>query len=70
MKYYTVQAVTNSKTIKVNKHFSTRDEAINYIFKLLPYNTQVEEEINKGNHNIEYICNNHSRFSISRQIAA
>lgn len=69
MKYYTAEAITNSKVIKVNKKFATRDEAINYAFKLLPFNTQVEEEINKGNHRIEYRCNNYNRFFVSRQFA-
>lgn len=70
MKYYTAEAITNSKTIKVNKRFATRDEAINYVFnKILPFNAQVEEEISKGNHRVEYRCNNYNRFIVSRQFA-
>lgn len=69
MKYYIAEAITNSKLIRIKKRFATRDEAINYVFRLLPHNAQVEEEINKGNHKIEYRCNNYNRFTVTRQLA-
>ena len=74
MKYYNLKAVVNGETISVNKKFSTRDRAINAFFKMLAVkiaNTQVEEIIEKGDkHTLEYICNNNSRFLVSRVLVA
>ena len=74
MKYYNLKAVVNGKTISVNKKFSTRDRAIDAFFRMVAVratNTQVEEIIEKGDkHNLEYICNNNSRFLVSRILVA
>ena len=74
MKYYNLKAVINGKTISVNKKFSTRNSAIDAFFRMAAVkamNTQVEEIIEKGDkHNLEYICNNNSRFLVSRVLVA
>jgi hypothetical protein len=66
MKYYTLSYVVEHKTVFVRRRFKTRDEAINYSFKKLPTSAQLLYEINKGNHNIEYVCNNFNRFWVAR----
>ena len=74
MKYYNLKAVVNGKAITVNKKFSTRNSAIDAFFKMVAVkamNTQVEEIIERGDkHNLEYICNNNSRFLVSRVLVA
>ena len=69
MKYYILDYVVNSRTISVRRKFKTRNDAIKYSFKKLPYNTELLYEINRGNHNVEYVCNNCNRFFITRCVA-
>ena len=69
MKYYTLNGVVDNKYFNVNKRFSTREEALLYAFKKLPATAEIQEEINKGNHLIEYKCAEKVRFFISRQFA-
>ena len=69
MKYYILSYVLDHKTISVRKKFKTRNAAIAYIFRKLPRSTELLYEINRGNHFIEYVCNNFNRFFISRCIA-
>lgn len=69
MKYYTLYGFINSSSFRINKKFKTRDDAINYAFKLLPSYCQVEAEIAHSKHSIEYICDNYNAFTVSRQVA-
>ena len=67
---YTLSGVLNGKRIKVNKLFSSRNAAINYMFQYYEdhffYNFQVEEEIVKSKHDIEYVYNYNNRFEVAR----
>lgn len=66
MTYYTLSYVLDHETVSVRRKFRTRDEAIAYTFKKLPYNAELLYEIDRGNHFIEYVCNNFNRFFVSR----
>ena len=69
MKYYILYGFANSKSFRASKKFKTRNDAINYAFRYLPLFTEVNEEIFKDKHTIEYVCNNYSSFTVSRQVA-
>ena len=72
MKYYTLEAIIKGKPVKFEKAFSTRDSAIDYMFKYYDKhfmsNLVVNEEIsvNGDKHNIEYVCDDFDRFRIKR----
>jgi hypothetical protein len=73
MKYYTLETINNGNTVKINKKFTTRDQAINYAFayferRFLNDSLQVEDEykINNDNHNVEYVLDYFNRFRINR----
>ena len=68
MKYYTLSYVLDSRTICVRRKFKTRTQAINYAFDKLTLRSQVMYEINRGNHFIEYVCNNFNRIFVNRCI--
>ncbi len=77
MKYYTLNAVVQGKAAKLKKSiFSSRNEAIDYMFKYYRnhfiYNIEVNEEYMVGNdkHSIEYVCDYYNRFTITRNIEA
>lgn len=67
---YTLSGVLNGKRILFNKKFSSRNAAINYMFKYYEdhyfYDFQVEEEIVKSKHDIEYVYNFNNRFEVAR----
>ena len=69
MKYYILNGIVDHKVVNVKKRFKTRDTAINYIFNRMKYDSQLIDEINHGDHNIEYVCNHNNRFFIRRYIA-
>ena len=69
MKYYILSYVLNSETVIVRKKFKSRNDAIDYTFKRMPMNTELLYEIERGAHNIEYVCNNSNRFFVSRCVA-
>ena len=73
MKYYTLEAIVQGRPVKLKRSmFTSRDEAINYMFDYYEehylYNMQVREEypIEDNKHRIEYLCNFHNRFIITR----
>lgn len=72
MKYYTLEAVVKGEAVKFEKVFSTRNSAIDYMFKYYDKhfmnNYAVNEEIsvNGDKHNIEYIIDDYDRFRINR----
>ena len=59
----------NNTVINFPKRFKTRTKAINYIFKKLPYNCELDYENEISKHNIEYVCNDHTRFFINRYLS-
>ncbi len=67
---YTLSGVLNGKNIKFKRLFSSRNAAIDYMFKYYEdhyfYNFQVEEEIIKSKHDIEYVYNYDNRFEVAR----
>ena len=67
---YTLSGVINGKRIIFNKKFASRDAAINYMFRYYEdegfYNFQVQEEIIKDEHDIEYVYNFNNRFEVAR----
>lgn len=67
---YKLTGIINGKTIKFNKRFSTREDAIaymlNYYEKEFVFNAQVEEEIYKEKHDVEYVINFYNRFEVAR----
>lgn len=73
MKYYTLTAIVNGRSVKLRRSlFSTRSDAIKYMFDYYEknniYTLEVQEEypINGNKHAIEYVCNFHNRFTITR----
>lgn len=69
VKYYTLSYTSDYKSIVVSRRFKTRNQAINYMFKKLPLSAQLSYEVDRGNHSIEYVCSNHSRFFVTRCFA-
>ena len=69
MKYYTLRGFVESNYFSISKKFKTREEAVDYAFKKLPAFSEIQEEINRGNHLIEYKCAEIVRFFISRHTA-
>ena len=65
-KNYTLYGCVGGKDFKINKHFKTRDKAIDYALMMLPLCSQVEEEIELKSDVIEYKCNDYTRFTVSR----
>ncbi len=73
MKYYVLSAVVRGKEPNLKQRlFSSRDDAIKYMFdyfeKNYIYNAQVNDEyyVNDDKHNIEYVCDYYTRFTINR----
>lgn len=70
-KYYDLKAVINGEFHQFGKHFSTRERAIEYIFKYLKeiyfVDMQLEDEYQLENkHDIEYVFDYYNRFRITR----
>lgn len=72
-KYYTLETIDSGRTVKINKKFSSRNQAINYAFAyfekhLFNDSLQVEDEfkIDNDKHNIEYVLGYNNRFRINR----
>ena len=73
MRYYLLTAVVNGHDAKLKRRmFATRSEAIDYMFDYYDknnlYSLQVRDEycIDGNKHNIEYVCNYHNRFTVTR----
>lgn len=73
MKYYTLETINNGSTVKINKKFNTREQAINYAFayferRYLNDGLQVNDEysIENNKHNVEYVLDYFNRFRINR----
>ena len=75
MKKYMLTAIIDGKTQIYNRVFTSRTQAIDYIFNYYARhnyrNLYVEDEyyVNGDKHNIEYVCDYENRFRISRAIA-
>jgi len=67
---YTLSGVINGNNVSFDRSFSSRDAAINYMCKYYEQhfveNFQVEEEIEKDRHVIEYVWNYYNRFTVAR----
>lgn len=67
---YSLKAVVNGNNIKINKYFTSRNQAISYMFNYYEnnylYNMQVEEEYEKEKHIVEYVCDYNNRFTVAR----
>ena len=71
MKKYMLTAIINGKVKIYNQAFSSRSEAIDYIFSYYQRhndNLRVEEEyyVNNDIHKIEYVSDYDNRFRIQR----
>lgn len=73
MKYYTLTAIVDGRYVKLKRClFSTRNEAIDYMFdyyrKNYMFDLEVRDEypVDGNKHNIEYVCNYQNRFTIAR----
>lgn len=73
MKYYELSAVVNGQNVRLKRSlFTSRDDAINYMFDYYNshnlYSLEVEDEyaLNGDKHNIEYVCDYHNRFIVTR----
>ena len=74
MNYYTLNAIVNGKNVKLKRScFETRDQAIEYMFdyyeKHYMFGLEVVDEhlVGENKHEIEYVCNFHNRFTITRR---
>ncbi len=66
MKYYYKLKVNKNSFLSVCRKFKSRNAALNYMFKKLPSNSELDYENIISKHNIEYVCTDHHRFSIER----
>lgn len=72
MKKYILEAIVNGEYIKIKRVFSSREEAIRYVFDYYDdhyvANLCVNEEycINGNKHDIAYVYDNYNRFRIAR----
>ena len=72
MNKYKLEAVVDGEYIKFAQTFTTRDEAIDYIFRYydnhLMVNLEVNEEyfIDGNKHDIAYVYDYYNRFRIAR----
>lgn len=72
MKFYTLEAVVRGENVKFNKVFTSRDSALDFMFKFYNkhyvYNVNVNEDVcvNGDKHNILYICDSSNSFRINR----
>ena len=67
MKYYKLSGVVDHKELSFRKKFTSRNAAIQFMFKTMPDDTQLEYEIVRDSkHNIEYRCNNGNMFFVNR----
>lgn len=73
MRYYTLTAIVNGQNAKLKRSlFASRSEAINYMFdfyeKNALYSLEVRDEhiVDDNKHSVEYVCNYHNRFTITR----
>lgn len=68
---YAVYGVVNGKDVYLKKKYSSRNAAIDGMFDYFDKtfyvnNMQVQEEIIKDKHVIEYVCNHNTRFTVAR----
>ena len=75
MKYYTLTAIVNGRNVKLKRSlFTSRSEAIDYMFDYYEknniFNLEVSEEypVDGNKHCIEYVCNFHNRFTVTRSL--
>ena len=72
MKKYNLEAIVNGEYVKIKKRFSSREEAIRYVFHYYDnhyvVNLRVNEEycINGNKHDIAYVYDYYNRFRIAR----
>ena len=72
MKKYILEAIVNGEYVKIKKTFSSREEALNYVFRYydnhLLVNLRVNEEycINGNKHDVAYVYDYYNRFRIAR----
>ena len=73
MKYYMLQAIVGGRDVKLKRsYFTSRDEAIEYMFKYYNdhymYGLEVNDEhiVDGDKHYIEYVCNYQNRFKVKR----
>ena len=76
MKYYELKAIIDGQSVKLKRStFSSRNDAINYMFHYFDehylYSLNVEDEysVDNNKHAIEYVCNFHNRFTVTRVAA-
>lgn len=69
MKYYYKLKNNKNSFFSIYRKFKSRTAALNYMFKRLPNNSELSYENVISKHNIEYVCTDHTRFSIERCIA-
>ena len=68
---YAAYGVVNGRDVCLKKKYTSRNAAIDGMFdyfdkNLYVDNMQVQEEIIKEKHVIEYVCNNNTRFTVAR----
>ena len=72
MKKYILEAIVNGEYVRIKKVFSSRTEAINYVFRYYDnhnlVNLRVNEEycINGNKHDIAYVYDYYNRFRLAR----
>ncbi len=72
MKKYILEAIVNGEYVKIKKVFSSRNEAMDYVFHYYDNhyvaNVSINEEycINGNKHDIAYVYDNYNRFRIAR----
>ena len=68
-KYYDLHAVINGESHQFSKRFSTRDAAMDYVFKFFKNiyyrDLQIEDEyqVENNKHDIEYVFDHYNRFA-------
>ena len=76
MKYYLLTSTINNKAVVCSRKFKTRNAAVNYMMsRLSPYawlgpQLEIERPIHGDKHNLEYICDDNSRFVVTRVVVS
>lgn len=72
MRQYKLSAVVEGENVEFNKSFTSRSQALDYIFsyynKHQLMNLYIDEDyyVNENKHDIEYVCDYDNRFRVTR----
>ena len=66
MKYYKLSGYINGKYYDFKTKFTSRTEAVNYAFSLMPATVKLDKEVKKSKHEINYVCDTKNTLTVQR----